>query len=297
MRAACWTVLTSGVLIAAFSAFGSAGAAESATKAANAGLLSESRAPLLLDVAPTVARSQPPAADASQKERVPLIAPWPANTQVSLEVLVEGRPLRTVPYQGKTYLPVPRLGAEYEIRVWNHGPRRIVAVVSVDGLSVINGEPASEAHPGYIVAPYSHILIKGWRRSMELVAAFRFVQRDKSYAGLVGKPENIGVIGLVAVEELVWQAGPALEKKDSTAPAARWAVGQVGSVGTEYGREVGSQVYYVPFVRSANRRTVTLYYDTVEALREVGVPVDSPLPAPFAGAPKFVPPPPGYKGK
>jgi hypothetical protein len=41
--------------------------------------------------------------------------------RVGFEVLVGGRPLATIAHAGKTYLPVPRLGVEYEIRVWNNG--------------------------------------------------------------------------------------------------------------------------------------------------------------------------------
>jgi hypothetical protein len=182
---------------------------------------------------------------------------------------------------------------EYEIRVWNHGPRRIAAVVSVDGLSVMNGQPAAESQPGYIVAPHSQVVIKGWRRDMDVVAAFSFVDREKSYAALTGRPENIGVIGLVAIEELGPTPRPLLEKQDArfALPGRR----QVGSIGTEYGRPVDSRIYYVPFVRSAHKRSITIYYDTVDALRRAGVPVDGSLPLPFPKDSEFVPPPPGYR--
>ena len=225
-----------------------------------------------------------------------VILPRPVGMRVSMEILVDGKPLPTIPYAGKTYLPVSRVGAEYTIRVWNHGPRRVAAIVSVDGLSVINGKPASENQPGYLVAPYSNIVIPGWRRNMDSVAAFAFVDRNKSYASLVGKPENIGVIGLVAIEEFVFEPAPGLEKRD-TASSSKRAQGFAGSIGTEYGREIDSRVYYVPFVRSANKRTITFYYDTIDELRKIGVPVDRPYPLPFPGDSEFVPPPPGYRGK
>jgi len=212
--------------------------------------------------------------------------------EVSLDILVAGRPLATIEHASLTYLPVPEVGAEYEIRVSNHGPRRITALVSVDGLSVITGEPASESQPGYIVGPHNRILIKGWRRDLDRVAAFRFVARDKSYAALVGRPENVGVIGLVAFEELVPIPRPLWEGKDAATPER--ASSLLGSIGTEYGRTVDSQVYQVPFVRSANKRTVLLYYDTVEALRRVGAPYDLWL-VPFPGNSKFSSPPPGYR--
>ena len=51
--------------------------------------------------------------------------PRPDRMRVGLDVLVDGEPLRTITHRGRIYLPVPRMGAEYQIRVWNHGPRRI----------------------------------------------------------------------------------------------------------------------------------------------------------------------------
>jgi hypothetical protein len=221
-------------------------------------------------------------------------APAPGTgLRVGLEVLVEGRPLRPIQHRGKLYLPVHRLGVEYEIRVTNHGPRRIAALVSVDGLSVISGKPASEGQPGYLVDAHSSIVIKGWRRSLETVAAFSFEEREKSYASQMGHPENVGVIGLIAVEELAWWPPMKILEKRDAAPAAQRAAGEVGSTGTGYGRDVDSPAYRVPFVRSGNKRTITLYYDTEEALRQAGVPVDGPAPTPFPGAMEFAPPPPG----
>jgi hypothetical protein len=213
--------------------------------------------------------------------------------RVGLEVLVGGRPLPTVRHAGKTYLPVPRLGVEYEIRVWNEGPRRIAAIVSVDGLSVINGRPASADSAGYLVDPHTSIRIKGWRRSLDTVAAFSFEERGKSYAELRGYPEDVGVIGLVAVEEMGRWPRPLLERRGDAAPSAQGTYGEVGGTGTGYGRDLDSPAYRVPFLRSGNRLTVTLYYDTAEALRRAGVPIDGPAPVPFPGDMEFAPPPPG----
>jgi len=253
----------------------------------------EGPAPLLLDASLRVADRSSGSGDQAS-ERKELVIPKPGMMHVALDVLVNGRPLPTVNHAGKTYLPVPELGIEYQIRVWNHGPRRVVAIVSVDGLSVINGQPASEDHPGYIVAPYSHVVIKGWRRSLEQVAAFRFVDRDDSYASLTGKPHNIGVIGLVAFEERVLHPLPQLERKDA-GPAAKGARTEVGSIGTEFGRDLDSRAYYVPFLRSGNKQAITLYYDTSAAPRALGVRLDPPLPVPFPGDFKFTPPPPGRR--
>ena len=253
----------------------------------------EAPAPLLLDPSLKFAARSP--AD-GPREAKDLAVPRPGAMRVALDVLADGRPLPTVRHAGKTYLPVPRTGEEYQLRVWNHGPRRVAAVLSVDGLSVITGRPASEDDPGYLVAPYGSVVIKGWRRNLDNVAAFRFVERDRSYASLMGRPENVGVIGLVAFEERVVHPLPQFERR-AAAPDARGFRTAVGSIGTEYGREIDSRAYYVPFVRSGNKQSITLYYDTAEALREAGVPVDRPAPDPFPGDLRFAPPPPAYRGR
>ena len=47
---------------------------------------------------------------------------------------------------------------------------------------------------------------------------------------------------------------------------------------------------------NSNKRAITLYYDTVDALRRAGVPA-GPSPVPFPGDTEFVPPPPGDRGE
>jgi hypothetical protein len=131
---------------------------------------------------------------------------------------------------------------------------------------------------------------------VDSVAAFRFVDRAESYAARIGRPENIGVIGLVAFEEQMGRPVPS-PLAEGSKPGGKRLSGKVGSIGTEYGREIESRIYYVDFVRSNNRRAVTIYYDTVGALRAAGVPVDGPTPVPFPGDGEFVLPPPGYRGK
>jgi hypothetical protein len=198
-----------------------------------------------------------------------------------MDILVEGRPLRTVWYRGRCYVPVPRVGQEYTIRIGNQGRWRITALVSVDGLSVMNGRPAAEEYPGYIVAPGGSIVIPGWRRDRGTVAAFRFVERQSSYAERLGWYSEIGIIRLTAIEEAPPVTRLEMERSGTLGAAARRIGAEVGSIGTGYGRTIDSGVYSVPFVRGSHRRVLTLYYDTEEALRAAGVPVDRysrPLP-------------------
>jgi hypothetical protein len=233
-----------------------------------------------------------PAAKPGEPAGVLVRPPW-STPRVDLDILVDGQPLRTIAYAGKLYLPIPRWGTEYAIRIRNNGPRRIEAVVSVDGLSVVSGRPAAEEQRGYLVYPSDEIVIKGWRRNRDTVAAFSFQEREKSYASLMGRPENIGVIGLTTFDEAVVCPVPEREKADFAAPAGARRLSELGGTGTGYGRDVDSHVDYVPFIRGASRRTVTLYYDTADALRSAGVPVPGPYPRPFPGDPEFAPPPPG----
>jgi hypothetical protein len=198
--------------------------------------------------------------------------PSRTGMHVGMDVLVDGRAARLIAYEGRLYLPVPRMGSEYELRLTNYGVRRVTAIVSVDGLSVITSEPAPDRQAGYVVDPYGNIVVKGWRRNSDTVAAFTFTERENSYAYRMGHRDNLGVIELVAFEEEDTSPRPVLRKE--TPVEAR----SVGSAGTGWGRDINSEVVRVPFVRSANRRTITIYYDTPEALRRIGVPVDGSFP-------------------
>ncbi len=200
----------------------------------------------------------------------------PPAPRVDLEILVDGKPLPTVPHEGKNYLPVNRLGQEYAIRVRNRGARRIVAVVSVDGLSVLDGQPASDSSLGYVIAPRDSVLIKGWRRDKNTVAAFSFVESDKSFAAASGRPENVGVIRLLAIEE---KAAPKPRPRPRPRPlhsgtTARSGKATSGGVGTGYGREIDSAVRVVPFTRGPNRRVIAYQYEAADALRQLGVPLE-----------------------
>jgi len=230
-------------------------------------------------VGPPVSTPRPPASEYR--------APLREALRVDLDVLVDGRAVRVISHEGRLYLPVPQLGAEYEIRVSNRGSRRIEAVISVDGLSVVNGRPASERSMGYIVEAKGQVVFKGWRRDRDTVAAFTFTERENSYAARLGHRENLGVIGLMAFEEadvrtLPLEFAQPKTKNDTTAS---------GGTGTGWGRDLDSRVIEVPFARSANKRSITIYYDTEQALRRLGVPVEGGYPKPFPADTDYCPPP------
>jgi hypothetical protein len=112
-----------------------------------------------------------------------------------------GWPLATYAHRGRYYvLGMP--GRRYTIRVNNPTGRRVEAVVSVDGLDVIDGQAGDFARKrGYIVPPYGELRVDGFRVSTEQVAAFRFSSVAGSYAGRKGVARNVGVIGVAIFEE------------------------------------------------------------------------------------------------
>ena len=122
------------------------------------------------------------------------------RSPVEMELLVNGRSIGGSS-GGTVVVPVRRLGCEYVLRIRNHSPVAMEAVVSVDGLSVINGRRASQSIRGYLIQPNATVEIPGWRRGNRKVAAFKFSREEDSYAYRTGRPDGIGVIRLTAYEE------------------------------------------------------------------------------------------------
>ena len=101
-------------------------------------------------------------------------------------------------------------------------------VVSVDGLSVMNGEEAGLEIRGYILNGNESIDIKGWRRTDEDVACFNFCKKEESYSSKMGKDiENVGVIGVAVYDEErkynYWYVNPAPSYPLNPAPSYPWA--------------------------------------------------------------------------
>lgn len=101
---------------------------------------------------------------------------------------------------GDAYV-IGRPGQRYAIVLENRTAARIEAVLTVDGLDVINGQPGSTAHRGYLVRPHGSIVVDGFRRSTSTVAAFRFGGVGGSYADERGAARNVGVIGVALFAE------------------------------------------------------------------------------------------------
>ena len=122
------------------------------------------------------------------------------KSNYEFEILVNGHAVREYSHKERTYIE-GRKGQNYVIKIRNNGSRRILAIPTVDGLSVLDGKTADYSSPGYIVDGYSSLTVKGWRRSDDEVAEFFFSTNDDSYSASMGKGGNQGVIGVAVFRE------------------------------------------------------------------------------------------------
>lgn len=134
-----------------------------------------------------------------------------------LNVSVNGKAVREFYKDGNFFIEA-RNGSEYSIKLKNHSHKKIMAVFSVDGVDVLKGGKASDAQSGYIVNPYSHVVINGYRIDDNNVATFKFDDGKNSYAtqvdydfdkkkiekvkkGELAAAKNNGIIGIRIWEE------------------------------------------------------------------------------------------------
>jgi hypothetical protein len=129
-------------------------------------------------------------------------APVAVQGGIALSVLGDdGQPLEALSLGGRVHV-VGEVGRRYTVVLRNRTPRRYEALLSVDGLDVVDGKTASFDKRGYVIPPYGTLAIDGFRRSNDVVAAFRFGSVAGSYAARTGSDRNVGVIGLALFGEL-----------------------------------------------------------------------------------------------
>ncbi len=99
--------------------------------------------------------------------------------QYEVRVLIKGRPITEYTHNGQVFIE-GRDGSNFEIEFKNLTPNRVEAVLSVDGLSIIDGKDAGPLSSGYVVGPHETIRIPGWKLTDEQVAAFQFAGKRGS---------------------------------------------------------------------------------------------------------------------
>jgi hypothetical protein len=124
-----------------------------------------------------------------------------ANGMVTVRLVDDnGNPLPTANVNNRSFV-MGEDGQHYTIELANHTGNRFEAVVTVDGLDVIDGRAGSVNKRGYLLQPFATVEIDGFRQNMDAVAAFRFGSVRNSYASRKGDDRNVGVIGVAFFEE------------------------------------------------------------------------------------------------
>jgi hypothetical protein len=118
----------------------------------------------------------------------------------SAHVLVNGRKVKEYSHNGLTFIEAKE-GTEFSIEVKNHQSGRVVAIVSVDGIDVVDGKPATSKSRGYILNGHSAETVNGYRRSQDQIATFKFTNSEGSYATDKGSGQNNGIIAVKFVGE------------------------------------------------------------------------------------------------
>lgn len=95
-----------------------------------------------------------------------------------------------------------REGNTYTIDIRNNSYRKMMFVVSVDGLDVLDGKPAGLDSRGYVVEEHSSINIPGWVLDKQQAADFFFSRSRDTYVNSIGgSAANTGVIGVMVFSE------------------------------------------------------------------------------------------------
>ena len=147
--------------------------------------------------------------------------------------MVADRPVREWGHQGRTYIE-GRKGSKFTLRFRNNTAQRVLAVPSIDGLCALDGQPATGASKGYIIAAYSSAEIKGWKMNLRETADFVFTDRETtSYAAQTHGAQNGGIIAVkVFAEKYVppvvtqvvhtWSETPVVREIHHHHPDPRW---------------------------------------------------------------------------
>ena len=122
------------------------------------------------------------------------------NNGVEIEIRVNGRPVRSYNHDGKVFVE-SREGSEYTISIKNNNWYGILAVPSIDGISTMDGKSATHNSGGYIIKAYQSYEIKGFRKSMDEVGAFKFTKKASGYAASKGDTKNVGIISVAVFKE------------------------------------------------------------------------------------------------
>lgn len=232
------------------------------------------------------------------------------GTSLDVQVVdrASGETLTPILHDGEWWI-AGRPGARYGVTIANRNGRRTLNVIAIDGVNAMSGATAAWNQSGYVLTPYEHTEIDGWRKNADQVAAFEFTALPDSYAARTGRPADVGVIGVAMFNErprakphasdvqvparrLAEPVAPVAPAPQSPAPpppaasepssdtaapssASRSASAFVERerLGTGHGAIEASSIRFVAFERQRSEpdEIVTIRYDRIENLVARGI--------------------------
>lgn len=104
---------------------------------------------------------------------------------------------------GNDFFVIGSPGASYGLKLENRTNRRMEVVISVDGLDLLDGQPASVKKSGYIIPAKSSVLVRGMRVGGKLYSLeFGAVSQARASTAFGQKgARNVGVVGMACYEE------------------------------------------------------------------------------------------------
>lgn len=141
-----------------------------------------------------------------------------------LRLLVNGKPIHEYDHKGRTFVE-GRKGSPFEVEFKNNSSGRVLVIPSVDGVSTLDGQPATPDSKGFLVKPFQTLVIPGWAVDSQNAAKFVFQDKERSYAAHASTTgtTNAGVIGILVYQEKVereYRAPPV--RVDIPTPVTPW---------------------------------------------------------------------------
>lgn len=227
-------------------------------------------------------------------------------SKYEVEIIVNDKPIQVYRHEGSNYIE-GRKGSNFSLRFKNNTSEKVLAIPSVDGISTINGQPASNDSSGYVIRPWGQVTIPGWKLSNSEVASFVFSEKEKSYAavGETADTTNVGCIGFIVYSEdapePVWRANAytksmrgfststdvyygasymmnvsnassnSLSASASASTTSLPTEPESHELGTGFGEAKEFNTTDVEFKRKQIEDTIVIYYDSKRNLEKMGI--------------------------
>lgn len=215
--------------------------------------------------------------------------------ETGVVIKVNGKSVDQYEHNGCTFIEA-RDGTEYTITVQNHSYKRKLAIITVDGINVITGEPqGNDNKNGYVISAYNVVEIKGFRQDLNSVGTFKFCRKDGSYCNEKGLGGNNGVIGVRVYDEKSYKVTWTSTSSDpdeklfykrygdtklwpETAYRSSIVCSTISSqqddsfdLGTTWGKKVVDSAIEVSFDPEVDFDETIIYYDTRINLEKMGI--------------------------